>query len=104
VGKAVTIFALMVFTLAVSNFGFGLVRFTGPRAELEGGRCRHFLLSGEQGLAGKKTLVNIFQDVLTLEYGDHPLSRYSVEWQPNDTPQSTRSKPLITDWQIVTAL
>lgn len=47
-------------------------------------RFRHFLLYGEQGLAGKKTLVNIFQDLLTLEYGEHPLSRYSVEWQPDD--------------------
>lgn len=47
-------------------------------------RFRNFLLYGEQGLAGKKALINIFQDVLTLEYGEHPLSRYSVEWQPND--------------------
>jgi hypothetical protein len=42
------------------------------------------LLYGEQGLAGNKTLINIFQDVLKLEYGEHPLSRYSVEWQPDD--------------------
>jgi hypothetical protein len=42
-------------------------------------RFRNFLLYGEQGLVGNKTLVNIFQDVLTLEYGEHPLSRYSVE-------------------------
>jgi hypothetical protein len=48
-------------------------------------KFRNFLLYGEQGLAGKKTLINIFQDVLTLEYGEHPLSRYSVEWQPDDT-------------------
>lgn len=47
-------------------------------------RFRNFLLYGEQGLAGKRALINIFQDVLTLEYGDHPLSRYSVEWQPDD--------------------
>lgn len=47
-------------------------------------KFRNFLLYGEQGLAGKKTLVNIFQDILTLEYGDSPLSRYSVEWQPDD--------------------
>lgn len=47
-------------------------------------RFRNFLLYGEQGLAGKKTLINIFQDVLTLEYGEDPLSRYSVEWQPDD--------------------
>jgi hypothetical protein len=47
-------------------------------------KFRNFLLYGEQGLAGKKTLVNIFQDTLTLEYGEHPLSRYGVEWQPDD--------------------
>jgi hypothetical protein len=46
-------------------------------------KFRNFLLYGEQGLAGNKTLVNIFQDTLTLEYGEHPLSRYSVEWQPD---------------------
>ena len=47
-------------------------------------KFRHFLLYGEQGLAGKKTLVNIFQETLTLEYGEAALSRYSVEWQPDD--------------------
>lgn len=47
-------------------------------------KFRHFLLYGEQGLAGKKTLVNIFQDTLTLEHGESPLSRYSVEWQPDN--------------------
>ena len=48
-------------------------------------RFRNFLLYGEQGLAGKKTQVNIFQDLLTLEYEEQPLSRYSVEWQPDNT-------------------
>jgi hypothetical protein len=47
-------------------------------------RFRNFLLSGEQGLAGTKTLIDIFQDVLTLEYGEQPLARSSVEWQPDD--------------------
>src|SRR6266704_4198261 len=47
-------------------------------------KFRNFLLYGEEGLAGKKTQVNIFQDILTLEYSDAPLSRYSVEWQPDD--------------------
>jgi hypothetical protein len=47
-------------------------------------RFRHFLLYGEQGLAGKRALINIFQEVLPLEYGDYHLSRYSVEWQPDD--------------------
>jgi transposase InsO family protein len=47
-------------------------------------KFRNFLLYGEQALSGKKALVNIFQDTLTLEYGEQPLSRYSVEWQPDD--------------------
>lgn len=47
-------------------------------------KFRKFLLYGEHGLAGQETLINIFQDTLTLEYGDTPLSRYSVEWQPDE--------------------
>lgn len=47
-------------------------------------KFRNFLLYGEQGLAGCETLISIFQDTLTLEYGDYPLSKYSVEWQPDD--------------------
>lgn len=48
-------------------------------------RFRDFLLYGERALAGKKALINIFQDTLALEYGEHPLAKYSVEWQPDDT-------------------
>ena len=47
-------------------------------------KFRNFLLYGEQGLAGQETLVNIFQDTLTLEYGEYSLSKYSVEWQSDD--------------------
>ncbi|WP_201380682.1 hypothetical protein [Ktedonobacter sp. SOSP1-52] len=47
-------------------------------------KFRNFFLYGERNLAGKKTLINIFQDILTLEYGEHPLAKYSVEWQPDD--------------------
>jgi transposase len=47
-------------------------------------RFRDFLLYGEESLAGKQALVNLFQETLTLEYQDHPLSRYSVEFQPDD--------------------
>jgi len=47
-------------------------------------KFRNFLLYGELGLAGHETLINIFQDTLTLEYGEQPLSKYSVEWQPDD--------------------
>src|SRR5260370_16296041 len=47
-------------------------------------RFRNFLLYAERGLAGKRALVNIFQDTLALEYDEHPLAKYSVEWQPDD--------------------
>jgi putative transposase len=47
-------------------------------------KFRNFQLYGELGLAGKKALVTIFQDTLTLEHGEHALARYSVEWQPDD--------------------
>lgn len=57
-------------------------------------RFRNFLLYGEHGLTGKKTLINIFQDLLTLEYGDAPLSRYSVGWQPDDEHFLRVGKPV----------
>lgn len=47
-------------------------------------RYRNFLLYGQQGLAGYETRVNIFQQTLTLEYRSFPLSKYSVEWQPDE--------------------
>jgi hypothetical protein len=47
-------------------------------------RFRDYLLYGEQNLAGELALVNLFQDVLTLEYQEQPLARYSVEWQPDE--------------------
>jgi putative transposase len=47
-------------------------------------RFRNFLLYGERGLASKKALINIFQDTLAIEYGEHPLAKYSVEFQPDD--------------------
>ena len=47
-------------------------------------RFRNFFLYGERNLAGETVLVDIFQDVLTLDYYQERLSRYSVEWQPDD--------------------
>jgi hypothetical protein len=47
-------------------------------------KFRNFLLYGERGLAGEDAMVNIFQDLLTLEYQQEKLSRYSVEWQPDE--------------------
>jgi hypothetical protein len=43
-------------------------------------RFRNFLLYGERNLAGETVQVDIFQDVLTLDYHQERLSRYSVEW------------------------
>jgi hypothetical protein len=47
-------------------------------------RFRNFLLYGERGLVGQEALVNIFQDMLTLEHNEEKLSRYAVQWQPDD--------------------
>jgi len=47
-------------------------------------RFRDYLLYGERNLAGEKALVNVFQDLLTVEYQEQHLSRYSVEWQPDE--------------------
>ncbi len=46
-------------------------------------RFRNFLLYGERNLVGETVQVDIFQDVLTLDYHQERLSRYSVEWQPD---------------------
>lgn len=57
-------------------------------------KFRNFLLYGEQGgLAGRETLINIFQDTLAVEYGEYPLSKYSVEWQPDDRHLSRVGNP-----------
>ena len=53
-------------------------------------RFRDFLLYGERNLAGEKALVTIFQEVLDVEYQDHPLARYSVEWQPTNQKRLLR--------------
>src|SRR6266480_6027065 len=48
-----------------------------------------------RGLAGEITQVNIFQDFLTLEYGQEKLSRYSVEWQPDERHLARVGNPRI---------
>lgn len=46
-------------------------------------RFRDFLLYGEEGLAGKPASISLLHDTLTLEYAGESLSRYSVEFQPD---------------------
>ena len=60
-------------------------------------RFRDFLLYGERGLASKKALINIFQDTLALEYGEQPLAKYSVEWQPDDKHLLRVANPRLYD-------
>lgn len=60
-------------------------------------RFRDFLLYGERGLAGYKVLINIFQDILALEYGEHPLAKYSVEWQPDEKGLRRVGNPRLYD-------
>ena len=81
-------------------------------------KFRNFLLYGELGLAGHETLVNIFQDTLTLEYEAQPLSKYSVEWQSDDrhllrvgnarlyrhpyqSPQMPLWEPGTVEWHVI---
>ena len=47
-------------------------------------RFRNVLLYGEWALAGKTVDINLFQDTLALEYGEHVLAKYSVEFQSDD--------------------
>jgi len=56
-------------------------------------RFRNFFLYGERNLAGETVQVDIFQDVLTLDYRQEKLSRYSVEWQPDDHHLSRVGNP-----------
>jgi putative transposase len=60
-------------------------------------RFRDFLLYGERGLAGHKVLINIFQDTLALEYGEHPLAKYSVEWLPDEKGLRRVGNPRLYD-------
>ena len=60
-------------------------------------RFRDYLLYGEQNLAGERALVNLFQDVLTLEYQEQPLARYSVEWKSDETHLRRVGNPRLYD-------
>ena len=60
-------------------------------------RFRNFLLYGERNLAGETVQVDIFQDVLTLDYQQEKLSRYSVEWQPDDRHFTRVGSPRLYD-------
>lgn len=81
-------------------------------------RFRDYLLYGERHLAGKHTLINIFQDILALEYEEHALAKCSVEWQPDDkhllrvgnprlydhpyqSPQLSLWEPHEVEWHVI---
>jgi len=66
-------------------------------------RFRNFLLYGERNLAGETVQVDILQDVLTLDYNQERLSRYSVEWQPDDRHFSRVGSPRLYDHRYQSA-
>jgi putative transposase len=66
-------------------------------------KFRNFLLYGERNLAGETVQVDIFQDVLTLDYHQERLSRYSVEWQPDDHHFSRVGYPRLYDHRYQSA-
>lgn len=60
---------------------------------MTGSRSSHY----SRNLAGETVQVDIFQDVLTLDYHQERLSRYSVEWQPDDRHFSRVGSPRLYD-------
>ncbi len=73
-------------------------------------RFRNFRVYGERGLTGERAAVWLYGENLTLEYGDEPLARYKVAYQPDkrrllevteprlyDTPYRSPQPPL---WEM----
>ena len=96
---------------AVRDPGIAYVEADDRKQEVEGVEER---LEGwlDVGLVGGGQLTP------TLEYGDHPLSRYSVEWQPDDkhllrvgnprlydhpyqSPQLSLWEPSDVEWSVI---
>ena len=53
-------------------------------------RFRDYLLCGERNLAGERALVNLFQDVLTLEYQEQPRALLGRVAARRETPSARR--------------
>lgn len=66
-------------------------------------RFRNFLLYGERNLAGETVQVDIFQDVLILDYHQEKLSRYSVEFQPDERHFRRVGNPRLYDHRYLSA-
>ena len=64
-------------------------------------RFRRWKLYGEEGLAGKSTVIWLYGDTLTLEYADTPLTQFTVRFQPDKKHfrQVTDSRQFETPYQ-----
>ncbi len=83
---------------ALEQMGIKLSRATCETRRLDKAgyaKFRNWSLYDGRGLAGEIAQVNIFQDLLTLEYEQEKLSRYSVEWQPDERHLARVGNPRI---------
>ncbi len=46
-------------------------------------RFRHWRVYGEEGLAGRDAEVWLYNETLSVEFAEQPLSRYEVKYQPD---------------------
>lgn len=56
-------------------------------------RFRHWKLYGELGLAKRKTTIWLSKEHLTVEFGDEPLSQYTIQYQPDEKHLRTIVEP-----------
>jgi hypothetical protein len=58
---------------------------------------RHWRIYGEYGLAGQAAVVWLYQETLTVTYGDTPLAQYRVSYQPDALRLRTVTEPQLFD-------
>ena len=64
-------------------------------------KFRHWRLYGEYGLAQRQVVIWLYEEHVTVEFADAPLSQYEVEYQPNkkDFRQVTSKRLFETPYQ-----
>jgi len=62
-------------------------------------RCRHGRLYGELGLARKTATLWLYDETLTLEFANTPLSQFTVSYQPDRTHSRRITEPRLFETQ-----
>jgi putative transposase len=100
----------MQYTQAELHRIFYTTRFVRRLDKLGYVRFRHWRLYGEHGVARQRAAVWLYGDLLTLEFGDVPLSQYLVTYAPNHmqlrtvTPlrqfETPHQSPQLSLWEL----